>query len=101
MTWLHALLLGILEGLTEFLPVSSTGHLYLLGEVLGHTDDATKALDVVMQLGAVFAVVVFYRARLLALVRGLVARDPASVNLTIALGAAFLPAAVVGLALHK
>ena len=55
MSFLHALLLGILEGLTEFLPVSSTGHLFLLGKLLGHDDDATKALDVVMQLGAVIA----------------------------------------------
>jgi undecaprenyl-diphosphatase len=101
MTWLHALLLGIVEGLTEFLPVSSTGHLYLLGEVLGHTDEATKALDVVMQMGAVFAVVIFYRARLVSLLRGLVARDPASLRLLVALAAGFLPAAVVGLALHK
>ena len=57
MTWFHALLLGILEGLTEFLPVSSTGHLFLFGALLGHEDEATKALDIVMQLGAVIAVV--------------------------------------------
>jgi undecaprenyl-diphosphatase len=101
MTWLHALLLGIVEGLTEFLPVSSTGHLYLLGEALGHADEATKALDVVMQLGAVFAVVIYYRARLFALARGLLARDPASVRLAVALGTAFLPAAAFGLAFHK
>ena len=101
MTWLHALLLGVLEGLTEFLPVSSTGHLYLLGEYLGHTDEASKALDVVMQLGAVFAVVIFYRARLVALLRGVLARDPASLRLLVALAAGFFPAAVVGLAFHK
>src|SRR5512135_2721091 len=101
MTWLHALLLGILEGLTEFLPVSSTGHLYLAGALLGHDDDATKALDVVMQLGAVVAVIIFYRARLVALLRGLLQRDPASVRLLVALAAGFLPAACVGLAFHK
>jgi undecaprenyl-diphosphatase len=101
MSLLHAFLLGILEGLTEFLPVSSTGHLYLLGELLGHTDDATKALDVVMQLGAVFAVVIYYRGRLLTLVRGLLERKPESVRLLVALVAGFLPAAVIGLAFHK
>jgi undecaprenyl-diphosphatase len=101
MNWLHALLLGIVEGLTEFLPVSSTGHLYLLGEYLGHADEASKALDVVMQLGAVFAVVIFYRARLASLLRGILAREPASLRLLVALAAGFLPAAVVGLALHK
>jgi undecaprenyl-diphosphatase len=101
MTWLHALLLGILEGLTEFLPVSSTGHLYLAGALLGHDDDASKALDVVMQLGAVVAVIIFYRARLLALLRGLLQRDPASVRLLVALAAGFFPAALLGLAFHK
>jgi undecaprenyl-diphosphatase len=101
MTWLHALLLGVLEGLTEFLPVSSTGHLFLLGLLLGHDDDATKALDIVMQLGAVIAVVVYYRARLWSLLRGTLARDPASLRLLLALFIAFLPAAMVGLAFHK
>jgi undecaprenyl-diphosphatase len=101
MTWLHALLLGILEGLTEFLPVSSTGHLFLFGELLGFTaDTATKALDIVMQLGAVIAVVVFYREKLLVLVRGILARDPSSLRLLVALFVAFLPAAIAGLALH-
>jgi undecaprenyl-diphosphatase len=100
MTWFHALLLGILEGLTEFLPVSSTGHLFLFGKWLGYDDDATKAIDVVMQLGAVIAVVVFYRARLAALARGALARDPASLRLLVALALAFVPAAVTGLALH-
>ena len=101
MTWIHALLLGVLEGLTEFLPVSSTGHLVLLGALLGHQDEASKALDIVMQLGAVLAVVVFYRARLWSLVRGVIGRDPASLRLLLALFIGFLPAALVGLAFHK
>ncbi|MFT3765802.1 MAG: undecaprenyl-diphosphate phosphatase [Minicystis sp.] len=101
MTWLHAALLGILEGLTEFLPVSSTGHLFLLGKLLGHEDEASKALDIVMQLGAVIAVVVYYRARLWSLIRGLLQRDPAAVQLLIALAVGFFPAALVGLAFHK
>lgn len=101
MTWLHALLLGVLEGLTEFLPVSSTGHLFLLGKLLGHDDEATKALEIVMQLGAVIAVAVYYRARLWSLLRGVLARDPASLRLLAALALAFFPAALVGLAFHK
>jgi undecaprenyl-diphosphatase len=101
MTWLHALLLGILEGLTEFLPVSSTGHLFLLSKLLGHEDEASKALDIVMQLGAIIAVVVFYRARLWSLIRGVFQRDPASLRLLVALALGFLPAAMVGLAFHK
>jgi undecaprenyl-diphosphatase len=101
MTWLHALLLGIVEGLTEFLPISSTGHLELFGQLLGHSDDATKAIEIVMQLGAVFAVVIYYRAKLGALVRGIVGRDPASLRLLLALALGFLPVVLIGLPLHK
>jgi undecaprenyl-diphosphatase len=101
MTWLHALLLGIVEGLTEFLPVSSTGHLQIAGDLLGHSDEATKAIEIVMQLGAVVAVVIFYRARLWSLIRGILTRDPASLRLLVALLCGFLPVVVVGLPLHK
>jgi undecaprenyl-diphosphatase len=101
MTWLHALLLGVLEGLTEFLPVSSTGHLHLFSLLLGHEDELAKSLEIIMQLGAIVAVVIFYRARLTALVKGILARDPASLRLLIALFLGFLPAAVVGLLFHK
>src|SRR6185503_7133686 len=101
MTWFHAFLLGVLEGLTEFLPVSSTGHLILLGSRLGYEDDVSKTLDIVIQLGAVIAVIVYYRARLGELVRGVARRDPANIRLAVALGIAFLPAAVVGLAFQK
>jgi undecaprenyl-diphosphatase len=101
MTWLDAVLLGVLEGLTEFLPVSSTGHLILLGVWLGHHTEAAKTLEIVIQLGAVLAVVVYYRARLRGLLLGLLRRDPASIRLALAIAIAFLPAAVVGLALHK
>ncbi len=101
MTWLHALFLGIVEGLTEFLPVSSTGHLQIAGELLGHHDNATKAIEIVMQLGAIVAVVIYYRARLVSLVRGIFSRDPASLRLLVALFAGFLPVVVIGLPFHK
>ena len=101
MTPLDALLLGILEGLTEFLPISSTGHLILLGESLGAESEAAKTLEIVIQAGAVLAVVVYYRELLLGLLRGLLKREAAAIRLTIALGVAFLPAAATGYLLHK
>jgi len=96
-----AFLLGLIEGLTEFLPVSSTGHLILLGTWLGHSDEASKTLDVVIQIGAVLAVVVYYRERLGKLVKGILKRDPEYLRLGFAVSVAFLPSAVVGLLLHK
>ncbi|WP_437523077.1 undecaprenyl-diphosphate phosphatase [Sorangium sp. So ce726] len=101
MFWFDAVLLGVLEGLTEFLPVSSTGHLILLGAWLGHQSEAAKTLDIVIQLGAVLAVVVYFRERLSTTVRGMIRRDPDSLRLALALAFAFLPAAAVGLLFHK
>jgi len=96
------LLLGIVEGLTEYLPVSSTGHLALVGHILGLPDDAaTSSFEIVIQLGAILAVVVQYRALLTARARGLVRRERASVQLLLALAIAFAPAAFVGLLLRK
>ena len=96
-----AILLGIIEGLTELLPVSSTGHLVLLGELLGHEDEAAKAFEFVIQLGAVIAVAVYFRDRLRTTLAGLFSKTEDSVRLTGALIAAFVPTAVVGLALHE
>jgi undecaprenyl-diphosphatase len=100
-TPLDAILLGILEGLTEFLPVSSTGHLVLLGETLGHNDDAAKTLEIAIQAGAILAVIVYYRAILVDLVRGALRRDPDQLRLLTALLVAFVPAAGVGFLFHK
>lgn len=96
-----ALLLGLVEGLTEYLPVSSTGHLILVGHWLGARDEASKTFEVVIQAGAILAVVVHYRALLARRVKGLVRRDPDAIRLASALAIAFVPAAAIGFLLHK
>jgi undecaprenyl-diphosphatase len=98
---LVAIVLGLVEGLTEFLPVSSTGHLVLMSHWLGSSDEGAKSFDIVIQLGAILAVVVHYRALLLERLRGLLARDERAVRLFGALVVAFIPAALVGLVLGK
>ncbi|MFO0552002.1 MAG: undecaprenyl-diphosphate phosphatase [Polyangiaceae bacterium] len=101
MSPLESFLLGVLEGLTEFLPVSSTGHLILLGEVLGHDDDASKTLEIVIQAGAILAVVVYYRKLLANLIAGALRREASALRLVLALGIAFVPAAGLGFVAHK
>ncbi|MGA9165268.1 MAG: undecaprenyl-diphosphate phosphatase [Thiobacillus sp.] len=91
----HALILGIIEGLTEFLPVSSTGHLILAGQLLGFNDDKGKVFEIAIQFAAILAVVWEYRARLGHALMS-VTSEPASQRLAINLFVAFLPAAVLG-----
>ncbi len=92
---LHALILGIVEGLTEFLPVSSTGHLIIVGQLLNFNDEKGKVFEIAIQFAAILAVVWEYRARLgHALVS--VTTEPASQRLATNLIVAFLPAAVLG-----
>lgn len=98
--YLTVILLGIVEGLTEFLPVSSTGHLILASELLGY-DAATWAMfNVVIQLGAILAVVVLYWRTFWAVGMGLLKGEPTSWRFLRNLLVAFIPAAVIGLALH-
>lgn len=98
---LVAILLGIVEGITEFLPVSSTGHLILASELLGY-DAATWAMfNVVIQLGAILAVVVLYWRTFWAVAMGLLRMNPVSWRFLRNLLVAFLPAAAIGLALHS
>jgi undecaprenyl-diphosphatase len=91
-----AAILGIVEGLTEFLPISSTGHLILAGELLDFNDEKGKAFLVVIQIGAMLAVIWHYRARFIDLALGLFSRRDAQIFIA-KLFVAFLPAAIVGL----
>lgn len=98
---LEAAILGLVEGLTEFLPISSTGHLLVTQRLLGlgGTDAADTALDtyaICIQLGAILAVLVLYRARIIDVFRGLFGRSEDGRTLLINLVAAFVPAAVIG-----
>ena len=95
------ILLGIVEGLTEFLPVSSTGHLILASALLGYDEQKWALFNVVIQLGAILAVVVLYWRTFWAVLMGLARRDAASIRFVRNVVLAFLPAAVIGLALHK
>jgi len=96
---LKAALLGLVEGATEFIPVSSTGHLIVASHWLGLVDERAKTFDIFIQLGAILAIVWIYRTRL---VQTLVQprRDPTSRRLLVNLMIAFLPAAVVGFLTH-
>lgn len=97
---LSALAMGVLEGLTEFLPISSTGHLILLGEVIGFKGPPGKVFEISIQLGAILAVIWIYRDLLLGLARGLWRPGRERFYATSVL-LAFLPAAVLGATLHK
>ena len=94
-------LLGIVEGLTEFLPVSSTGHLILATKLLGYDAAKWEVFNIVIQLGAILAVVVLYWRTFWAVLHGLVRRDAASIRFARNILVAFIPAGVIGLALHK
>lgn len=98
--WVAAVL-GLVEGLTEYLPVSSTGHLVLVSHLLGLHDETSKSFDIVIQLGAILAVLIHYRTLLAQRVSGLFQREPKAVTLFSALVAGFIPAAVVGLLLRN
>ena len=93
---LKAFILGIVEGLTEFLPISSTGHLILAGALLGWTDQKAKLFDVAIQTGAMFAIIWYYRRRIGATVAG-IGRDPVARRFACNVAVAFLPAAILGM----
>jgi undecaprenyl-diphosphatase len=95
--FLKAVVLGVVEGLTEFLPISSTGHLIIAGQLLGFGGDKAKVFDIVIQSGAMLAIVWEYRARFGRVLAGL-ASDPAARRFAANLVVAFIPAALLGLA---
>ena len=97
-TIVEALLLGLLEGLTEFIPVSSTGHILLAGHFLGFQSTG-KAFEVLIQLGAILAILSVYSARLLKIASDLPS-DPRSRRFVAGILIAFLPAAVIGVLAH-
>jgi undecaprenyl-diphosphatase len=118
LTLIKAAILGVVEGLTEYLPVSSTGHLILAGDLMGlvHYSDKTgpfgklldkdkmeaiNSFDIVIQLGAILAVLGLYRKRVGQMCAGLVGQNPQGLKLLALLVVAFLPAAIVGVPLHK
>ena len=97
---MKAAVMGVVEGLTEFLPVSSTGHLILTGSLLGLTDDKSKVFDIAIQTGAILAVIIVYWQRLSSAVLGLGSSAQARRFVTnVAIG--FLPAGVIGFFVYK
>ncbi|MDX1253099.1 MAG: undecaprenyl-diphosphate phosphatase [Gammaproteobacteria bacterium] len=96
---LKAVILGIVEGLSEFLPISSTGHLIIVGDLLGFTGERAKTFEIFIQLGAILGVVWFYRRKLLDIVTGL--NQPPTQRFALNILIAFMPAAVAGLLFHK
>ena len=95
-----AAVMGIVEGLTEFLPISSTGHLILAGSLLGFDDDKAKVFDIAIQTGAIFAVVLVYWHRIHATLVAL-PRQPKAQRFALNVLIAFLPAVVLGLLFGK
>src|SRR6478735_3390821 len=98
---LKTIVIGIVEGLTEFLPVSSTGHIILAEQLLSFEGPEGKVFEIVIQLGAILAVCVLYYAKIFATIGGVMRREPVALRFATAVIVAFLPAAVVGVALHK
>ena len=95
-----AAVMGIVEGLTEFLPISSTGHLILAGSLLGFSGDKSKVFEIAIQTGAIFAVMIVYRERLRATLAG-IGSEPKAQRFAVNVLVAFIPAVVLGLLFGK
>jgi undecaprenyl-diphosphatase len=114
MTGSQAAILGVVEGLTEYLPISSTGHLLIAERIMGigestsespeirqRAKDASDAYTICIQLGAIIAVLGLYFRRVRQMMRGLVGKDPAGRRLLLNMAAGFLPAAIIGLLFNE
>jgi undecaprenyl-diphosphatase len=100
--WWQPLILGIVEGLTEYLPVSSTAHILLAQRLLGiEQNEASDAYAVVIQAGAILAVLGIYSRRVWEMLQGLAGKNPAGLRLAIQIIVAFLPAAIIGVLFNK
>jgi undecaprenyl-diphosphatase len=97
---INALILGVIEGLTEFLPISSTGHLILAGDLLHFNDEKAKLFTIVVQVGAILAICWEYRTKIGAVVTGLT-HDRQAQKFVLNLFIAFLPLAILGLVFGK
>ncbi len=99
---IQALILGLVEGLTEYLPVSSTGHLLLAQRLMGiESSEVSDAFAISIQVGAILAVLGLYRERVSQMILGVAGRNPDGKRLAFNLVAAFIPAAILGLLLEK
>ncbi len=103
MEWWQAVILGLVEGITEYLPVSSTGHLIIAAALMNLDDPAVKAnidaFNIVIQGGAILAVLTIYWPRIVQMLKGMIGKDAAGLRLLVNLMIAFFPAAVLGLLL--
>ena len=99
--WLNAVVMGVVEGLTEFLPISSTGHLILTSALLGMEGEKTKVFEIAIQTGAIFAVILIFWGRIQDTLRGLVKRETHAVRFTRHVLIAFAPAVAFGLLFGK
>lgn len=97
---LKALIMGLVEGFTEFLPISSTGHLIVAGSLIDFTGENIKVFNIAIQAGAMLALVYEYRVKIGSILRGLFS-DPNSQKFTLNLAVAFMPAAILGFLFHK
>jgi undecaprenyl-diphosphatase len=97
---LKAAVMGLVEGLTEFLPVSSTGHLILAGSLLGMQGDTVKTFEIAIQTGAILAIVIVYWQRIVGALGGF-GRRPLATRLVVNVALGFLPAAIIGFLVYK